>query len=63
MSRRSDFKFSEVPQADIPRSVFDRSHGYKTTFNASYLVPLRGQERGINDPVRWTAAHQLVYLI
>nr|QJB19097.1 MAG: major capsid protein [Microvirus sp.] len=32
-------KFSEVPRADIPRSAFDRSFGYKTTFDAGYLVP------------------------
>ena len=32
-------KFSMVPRASIERSVFDRSHGYKTTFNAGYLVP------------------------
>jgi len=31
--------FSEVPKAEIPRSTFDRSHGYKTTFDAGYLVP------------------------
>lgn len=33
-------KFSRVPQAEIPRSSFDRSHGYKTTFDAGYLVPI-----------------------
>lgn len=33
-------QFSEVPRADIPRSRFDRSHGYKTTFDAGYLVPI-----------------------
>lgn len=32
-------QFSKVPKADIPRSSFDRSHGYKTTFDAGYLVP------------------------
>ena len=32
-------QFSRVPQANIPRSRFDRSHGCKTTFNAGYLVP------------------------
>ena len=32
--------FSEVPRADIPRSSFDRSHGYKTTFDADYLIPI-----------------------
>lgn len=33
-------KFSEVPKAEIPRSTFDRSHGHKTTFDASYLIPV-----------------------
>ena len=32
--------FSEVPRANIPRSSFDRSHGYKTTLDADYLVPV-----------------------
>ena len=32
-------QFSQVPRADIPRSRFDRSHGFKTTMNAGYLVP------------------------
>lgn len=31
--------FSQIPRAEIPRSSFDRSHGYKTTFDASYLIP------------------------
>jgi hypothetical protein len=35
----SGHKFSEAPQARIPRSSFDRSHGYKTTFDAGYLIP------------------------
>jgi len=33
-------KFSQIPRVEIPRSVFDRSHGYKTTFNAGDLVPI-----------------------
>ena len=32
-------RFSEVPDVKIPRSTFDRSHGYKTTFDAGYLIP------------------------
>ena len=32
--------FSEVPRAEIPRSSFDRSHGYKTTFDAGDLIPI-----------------------
>lgn len=31
--------FSHVPTANIQRSVFDRSHSYKTTMDADYLVP------------------------
>ena len=32
-------QFSEIPQANIPRSTFNRSHGLKTTFDAGYLIP------------------------
>lgn len=32
--------FSRVPKAEIQRSSFQRNHGYKTTFNAGYLVPV-----------------------
>lgn len=31
--------FSRSPQANIPRSTFDRSHAYKTTFDAGKLIP------------------------
>lgn len=33
-------QFSQVPTADIPRSKFDRSCGYKATMDAGYLVPI-----------------------
>ena len=33
-------QFSEVPHANIQRSSFDRSHGFKTTFDAGKLVPI-----------------------
>lgn len=39
-SQKSNHQFSQVPEANIRRSVFDRSHGLKTTFNASLLVPV-----------------------
>lgn len=32
--------FSRAPQAAIPRSTFNRSHGCKTTFDEGYLVPV-----------------------
>ena len=33
-------QFSRAPQARIPRSSFNRSHGYKSAFDAGYLVPI-----------------------
>lgn len=31
--------FSQIPRAQISRSVFDRGHGWKSTFDSGYLVP------------------------
>ena len=31
--------FSQIPRAQISRSVFDRSHAWKSTFDSGYLVP------------------------
>jgi hypothetical protein len=36
---KAQHTFAMAPQANIPRSRFDRSHGYKTTFNAGLLIP------------------------
>lgn len=36
----SQHQFSQVPRADIPRSSFDRSSNYKTTFDSGYLIPV-----------------------
>jgi len=33
-------QFSQVPRAEIPRSSFNRSCGYKTTFDSGYLIPV-----------------------
>jgi hypothetical protein len=30
---------TSIPSVKIPRSTFNRTHGYKTTFDAGYLVP------------------------
>lgn len=34
-----NFAFSRVPKVSAPRSTFNRSHGYKTTFDCDGLVP------------------------
>jgi len=38
--RPSNNQFSQEPRASIGRSQFNRSHGLKTTFNASLLIPI-----------------------
>jgi len=35
---------AQIPAVGIPRSVFDRSHGHKTTLNSGYLVPFYRDE-------------------
>lgn len=39
MNNRNSHLFSQIPSPKIQRSVFDRSHTYKSTFDAGYLVP------------------------
>lgn len=39
MRSKTQHLFSQIPSTDIQRSVFDRSHTHKTTFDAGYLVP------------------------
>lgn len=39
-SHSANHLFSRIPNADIPRSSFNRSHGCKTTFDGGYLVPI-----------------------
>ena len=39
-NRASQHNFAMIPNAEIPRSKFNRSFGRKQTFNADYLVPI-----------------------
>lgn len=36
---RKTNRFSQIPNSPIQRSVFDRSHDYKTTMDAGFLIP------------------------
>lgn len=40
VSRQNTYSFSQVAQANIPRSKFNRSHGLKTTFDSGKLIPI-----------------------
>lgn len=44
MKSANTYQFSQVPKVQMPRSVFDRSHAHKTTFNSGYLVPFYTDE-------------------
>lgn len=39
MNRNVESHFSEIPSAQIQRSIFDRGSSYKTSFNAGRLIP------------------------
>lgn len=54
-------RFALVPNVEIPRSTFDRSHTYKTTFDASFLIPVLVDEALPGDTfnVRMTAFARL----
>ena len=41
---RQAHTFSRAPQASIPRSSFNRSHGCKTTFDEGWLFPVFADE-------------------
>lgn len=55
VNRSTQHLFSQVPSTQIPRSVFDRSHGYKTTFDSGYLVPFYVDEVLPGDSFKLTA--------
>ncbi len=40
MKSTTKSRFSQIPSAEIQRASFDRSSGYKTTFNSAYLIPI-----------------------
>lgn len=44
MSLNQNSHFSRAPQANIPRSRFNMSHGVTQTLNAGYLVPFETKE-------------------
>lgn len=39
MPSTNQSRFATIPDARIQRSTFDRSHGYKTTFDSAQLIP------------------------
>lgn len=55
VNRATQHLFSQIPSTQIPRSVFDRSHGYKTTFDSGFLVPFYVDEVLPGDSFKLTA--------
>lgn len=39
MNRNVEAHFSELPSVEVERSIFDRSHTHKTSFNVGQLIP------------------------
>lgn len=53
--RNPSHRFSEVPSVQRPRSSFRRDHPWKTTFSASYLVPIYADEVLPGDTFNYNA--------
>lgn len=51
-----NFAFSRIPKVSNPRSVFNRSHGYKTTFDCDYLIPFYVDEILPGDTINLKAS-------
>lgn len=49
--------FAVTPQVNIPRSVFNRSRSFKTTFNSGYLVPFFVDEALPGDTMNLTSSN------
>ena len=54
---RGQGRFSQIPDARIPRSVFDRTCGRKTTFDAGELIPIFVDEALPGDTFTLSATH------
>lgn len=52
MNRNVESRFSKLPQANIQRSIFDRSHSHKTTFNVGDIIPILCDEVLPGDTVQ-----------
>lgn len=55
MRQTSQHNFARVPSVSIPRSKFDRSHQYKSTFNAGLLIPFYADEALPGDTFKMDA--------
>lgn len=57
MKSVSNHSFSLIPRAEIPRSVFDRSHNRKMSMDADYLVPIYCDEVLPGDSFKLDTTH------
>lgn len=48
--------FSQIPSVRIPRSVFDRTHGHKSTFDADLIIPFYADEAVPGDTFKLNAS-------
>ncbi|QCS36556.1 major capsid protein [Capybara microvirus Cap3_SP_457] len=56
MNRNVESHFANLPQVDIQRSIFDRSHRHLTTFNVGEVIPIFWDEVLPGDTVQMTTS-------
>jgi len=57
MQSNMSHRFAITPDIEIPRSQFDRAHGYKTTFDCDMLIPFFSDEVLPGDTFSLQMAH------
>ena len=57
MPNNSEIYFSQVPRIDLQRSRFDRSFEYKTTLNASELIPVSWDDVNPGETITMDFSH------
>lgn len=53
MGKNEEIRFGTIPPPEVPRSVFDLSHGHMTSFNVGELVPLDWLRIEPGDTIRY----------
>ena len=56
MGKNEEVRFGTIPPPEVPRSIFDLSHGHMTSFNVGELVPIEWSMCLPGDTWKWTTS-------
>lgn len=56
MGKNEEVRFGTIPPPEVPRSIFDLSHGHMTSFNVGELVPIEWSMCLPGDTWKWSTS-------